>query len=151
MNQQTFIIGNREFTAVRMNAFAANRLLMRLQKVVMPIIGATIGSGKSMGDIDVKEAAAVIAEHLDESIMDSIVLPLFSESKLFSIDDKKFIKDEMSINQCFTADNLFDLYELIFELGRWAFGPFFGQLMSRFGSLTGGEKKAKTTANSAKS
>ena len=147
MTTNTIIINNREYTCVRMNAFAANRLLMRLQKVVTPIIGATIGNGKSIGDVDVKEAAGVIAEHIDESIMDNIVLPMFSESRVFDCDAKKFIKDEMSINQCFTTENLFDFYELAFEVGRYQFAPFISQIASRFGNLTSGEAKEKATAN----
>ena len=142
MQQETFIIGSREFTCVRMNAFAANRLLMRLQKIAVPVMGSLMGAGKGLGDIDVKEAATAIAEHLDESLMDTIVLPMFAEAKVFSAENKKFVKSGTDIDQCFTTENLFDLYQLIFEVSRYQFGPFFASLAERFGSLTAGEKKA---------
>ena len=142
MQQETFIIGSREFTCVRMNAFAANKLLMRLQKIAMPVMGSLMGAGKGLGDIDVKEAAAAIAEHLDESLMDTIVLPMFAEAKVFSAENKKFVKSGTDIDQCFTTENLFDLYQLIFEVARYQFGPFFASLAERFGSLTAGEKTA---------
>jgi hypothetical protein len=142
MQQETFIIGSREFTCVRMNAFAANKLLMRLQKIAVPVMGSLMGAGKGLGDIDVKEAAAAIAEHLDETLMDTIVLPMFAEAKVFSAEQKKFVKSGTDIDQCFTTENLFDLYQLIFEVARYQFGPFFGSLVERFGSLTAGEKKA---------
>jgi hypothetical protein len=142
MQQETFIIGSREFTCVRMNAFAANKLLMRLQKIAVPVMGSLMGAGKGLGDIDVKEAAAAIAEHLDESLMDTIVLPMFAEAKVFSAEQKKFVKSGTDIDQCFTTENLFDLYQLIFEVARYQFGPFFGSLVERFGSLTDGGKKA---------
>ena len=142
MQQETFIIGSREFTCVRMNAFAANRLLMRLQKIAVPVMGSLMGAGKGLGDIDVKEAAAAIAEHLDETLMDTIVLPMFAEAKVFSAENKKFVKSGTDIDQCFTTENLFDLYQLIFEVARYQFGPFFASLAERFGSLTAGEKKA---------
>lgn len=142
MQQETFIIGSREFTCVRMNAFAANKLLMRLQKIAVPVMGSLMGAGKGLGDIDVKEAAAAIAEHLDESLMDTIVLPMFAEAKVFSAEQKKFVKAGTDIDQCFTTENLFDLYQLIFEVARYQFGPFFASLAERFGSLTAGEKKA---------
>lgn len=142
MQQETFIIGSREFTCVRMNAFAANRLLMRLQKIAVPVMGTLMGAGKGLGDIDVKEAAAAIAEHLDETLMDTIVLPMFAEAKVFSAEQKKFVKSGTDIDQCFTTENLFDLYQLIFEVARYQFGPFFASLVERFGSLTAGEKKA---------
>ncbi len=144
MQQLTFIVGNREFTAMPMNAFDANRLFLRLQKVATPIIGALVGSGKSVGDIDVKEAAAVIAEHLDESIMDNIVLPMFEQSKVYDVENKRFIKSGMDINQCFTTATLFDFYELAFEVGKAQFGPFFKALASRFGNLVADAPKAKT-------
>jgi hypothetical protein len=145
MQQETFVVGTREFTCVRMNAFAANKLLMRLQKIAVPVIGSLVGDGKGLGDIDVKEAAQVIAGNLDESIMDNIVLPLFAESRVYCVETKKFIKGGTDIDQCFTTENLFDLYELIFEVARYQFGPFFASLVDRFGALT---DVAKTTQKS---
>jgi hypothetical protein len=142
MQQETFIIGSREFTCARMNAFAANKLLMRIQKIAVPVMGSLMGAGKGLGDIDVKEAAQAIAEHLDETLMDTIILPMFAEAKVFSAENKKFVKSGTDIDQCFTTENLFDLYQLIFEVARYQFGPFFGSLAERFGSLTEGAKKA---------
>lgn len=125
---------------MRMNAFAANKLLMRLQKIAVPVMGSLMGAGKGLGDIDVKEAAHVIAGNLDESIMDNIVLPLFAESRVYCAGTKKFIKSGTDIDQCFTTENLFDFYELIFEVARYQFGPFFASLVDRFGALTEGGK-----------
>lgn len=138
--QQTFIIGGREFTCSPMNAFAANTILLRLQKIAVPLIGAIASSGKSenLMDMDVKEAAAMLSEHLNESVFKDIVMPMFNEAKVFSCENKKFLKASVDIDQCFTVENLFDLYELIFEVGRFQFSPFFATLASRFGSLTGG-------------
>lgn len=140
--QETFIVGGREFNCMRMNAFAANKLLMRLQKVVVPVLGSLLSGDKSLGNVDVKEAAQVIAMHLDESLMDSLVFPMFSESKVFCVENKKFIKSGTDIDQCFTTGNLFDLYELIFEVGRYQFSPFFTQMVARFGFLADGRKAA---------
>lgn len=132
---------------MRMNAFAANKLLMRLQKIAVPVMGSLMGAGKGLGDIDVKEAAQVIAANLDESIMDNIVLPLFAESRVYCVEAKKFIKNGTDIDQCFTTENLFDLYELIFEVGRHQFGPFFASLADRFGALTEGKKTEVSQAS----
>ena len=141
MDQQTFIIGNREFTCVRMNAFAANKLMMRLQKVALPVIGTLMGGGQAIGDMDVSKAARIISENIDESVMDNIVLPMFNEAKVYAVAEKKFVKGPTEINMVFTAENLFDLYELIFEVGKFQFSPFFSALMGRFGSQIGAEKK----------
>jgi hypothetical protein len=141
MTQQpeTFIVGNREFTCLRMNAFDANRLLLRIQKIAVPLLGSMIGSGKGLGDVDVKQAAMMIAEHLDESLMDTLVLPMFAQSRTYCVGSKKFVSTANDINVVFTAENLFDMYELIFEVARFQFGPFFASLAVRFGSLTTAE------------
>jgi len=141
MDQQTFIIGNREFTCVRMNAFAANKLMMRLQKVALPVIGTLMGGGQAIGDMDVSKAARIISENIDESVMDNIVLPMFNEAKVYAVEEKKFVKGPTEINMVFTAENLFDLYELIFEVGKFQFSPFFSALMGRFGNQIGAVKK----------
>lgn len=146
MQQETIIIGDREFTCVRMNAFAANTLVLRLQKVVVPVFGAIVGKGGSMKDIgnmDVKVAAGVIAEHLDESLMVNIVLPLFAESRLHSLSNKKFIKTPADIDACFTSENLFELYELIWEVGKFQFAPFFAKIAERFGVQIDAASKAQ--------
>lgn len=137
MQQETFIVGSREFTCIRMNPSAANKLVVRLQKTALPIMGSLMNAGKKLGDVDVQEAAKVIASHLDEALMDSIVFPLFTESRLYCVDAKKFVKSETDIDHCFTTENLFDLYELIFEVARYQFSPFFARLVERFGALTG--------------
>ena len=146
--QQTAIVGNKEYTFMLMNAFDANRLLMRIQKVATPVIGALVGGGKNMGDMDVKEAARIIAENIDESIMDNIILPMFDNAKVFDCEKKRFIKSGNDINQCFTVETLFDFYELAFHVGRENFQPFFGQIAGRFGNLLGGEAaQMKATAS----
>ena len=98
-----------------------------------------MGGGKKLGDVDIEEAARVIATNLDESMMESIILPMFVEARVFSVTNKKFLKSSTEIDQCFTVDTLFDLYLLIFEIARFQFGPFFSSLSSRFGNaVTGG-------------
>ncbi len=150
MQPETIIIGNREYTCHRMNAFAANKLLMRLQKIVLPIIGSALGDGKSVGDIDVTAAVSMVAEHLDEAAMDTIVLPMFADSKLYDVDGKRFIRTGGDIDVCFTAETLMDMYELIWEVGKIQFVPFFASLGERFGDLLGGESPLPSPAPSKK-
>ena len=147
METQTFIIGNREFTCLRMNAFEANKLLLRIQKIAIPLLGTLTGSGKSLGDIDVKEAAQVVASSIDESIIDNIVLPMFAGARIFCVEKKQFIKSGIDIDKCFTAENLFDLYELIFEVARYQFGPCFEAAIARFGVLTDAAKPQESQAS----
>lgn len=140
---QTFIVGNREYTCQPMNPFAGNKILMRIQKVATPILGALAGGGaKSLADMDVGVAARLLADNLDELMMDDIVLPMFAEAKVFDNEKKRFIRSGADIDVVFTIENLFDLYELIWEVGRFQFTPFFEKMAARFGVLLGG---AKTT------
>lgn len=139
MTTETFIVGNREYTCVRMNAFAANKLFLRLQKVLVPVLGALVSQKGSIGDVDVKEAAMLLAEHLDEKIIDDIVFPLFAESRVYSVEHKRQIKSGTDVDLCFTTENLFDFYELIFLVAKHQFGPFIKSLASRFGGLVGGK------------
>lgn len=137
---ETFIIGNREFTCHRMNAFAASKMQLRLQKIALPVIGSLIGTGKGVADMDVAQAAAAISEHLTEDMLDTLVLPMFAEAKVFCSDPKTFIKTGADIDKVFTAETLFDFYELIYQVGRYQFAPFFSQMAGRFGHLLGDEK-----------
>ena len=110
--------------------------------------GAMAGGTKNIGDVDVKEAAGVIAANIDESVIDEIVLPMFAASRVYCIENKKFIKGETDIDQCFTVDTLFDFYELVFLVARFQFAPFFQTLAGRFGNLIDAPKTQKSPASS---
>ena len=154
--QETFIIGNTEYTAMKLNAFDANKLLLRLNKIVLPVIGGLTkgkqGKDVNLLDMDLSEATGIIAENLTEEVMDTIIFPMFAGSKVYSVEKKLFIKDGASINQVFTTDNLFDLYELVWEVLKFNFAGFFGQVAARFGRLTeASASQNKTSESSAKS
>lgn len=141
---ETFILGGREFTCHPMNAFAANRILMRVQKVVLPIFGALAPTGgaksSSLLDVDVKTAAQLVAEHVTDELFETVVFPMFADAKVYACEERRFIKAAVDVDVVFTRENLFDLYELIFLVGRYQFAPFFETLARRFGGLLGGEK-----------
>jgi len=148
MQTETIIIGQSEYTAMKMNAFEANRILLRLNKIILPVIGG-LTKGKQGGsvnllDADLSEATGIIAENLTEEVMDTIILPMFTQSRVYMVEKKVFIKDGMSINQAFTADNLFDLYELVWEVLKLNFSAFFSKTAGRFGNLTAGVQTQKS-------
>lgn len=153
MQTETIIVGNEEFTAMKMNAFEANKILLRLNKVVLPVLGGLTkaqGTGNLM-DADLTEAAGIIAENLTEDVMDNIVLPMFEGSRVYMVDKKVFIKNAQGINQAFTSDNLFDLYVLIWEVLKLNFSAFFQKAAANFGNLTAAAPQAKSLpASSAK-
>jgi len=136
MQQETFIIGNREFTAIRMNAFDANLILLKLQKIVLPIFGSIKGQQgqvTSIMDMDIKEAASMLADNLNEDTFKNIVFPMFDKSKVYCAEMKRVVKSPADVDLVFTAENLFDLYELIWEVALFNFRPFFQQITGRFG------------------
>jgi hypothetical protein len=137
---------------MKMNAFDANRILLRLNKIILPVVGGlTKNGGGNLMDADLSEVTGIIAENLTEDVMDSIILPMFSHSRVFCKDKNVMIKDAMSINQAFTADTLSDFYLLIWEVLKLNFTAFFHKLAANFGSLTAGLQTQKSLrANSAK-
>lgn len=140
MKQETFIIGGREYRCVMMNPFVANRLLLRLQKIVIPLLGkiaggTQAGGKKSLLDMDVAAAALMLSEHLDEALLDTIVLPMLAEAKVYSLEKQRFISDATAIDLVFSTETLLDFYELVWVVGRFTFSPFFSALKSRFGAV----------------
>lgn len=124
---ETFIIGNREFTAHPMNPFAASKLFMKLTQKATPLLAAL--GGKGLGDLDVAQIGALFSE----DVLDEIVMPMLAESKAYANEAKRFIKSEADVNAVFSTEDLFDFFELAFEVGRYQFGPFFQKLAARFG------------------
>ena len=134
---ERIIIGAEEYTALKMNAFEANAILLRLNKVILPVIGGLTKGRQNVNilDADLSEVAGIIAENLTEEVMTTIVLPMFKGSKVYSVEKKLFIDKEAAINVAFTVDNLFDLYTLIWEVLKLNFEVFFRKAAASFGSL----------------
>ena len=134
---ERIVIGSEEYTAMKMNAFEANAILLRLNKVILPVIGGLTKGRQNINllDADLSEVAGIIAENLTEEVMTTIVLPMFKGSKVYSVEKKLFIDKEAAINVAFTVDNLFDLYTLIWEVLKLNFEVFFRKAAASFGSL----------------
>ena len=134
---ERIIIGAEEYTALKMNAFEANAILLRLNKVILPVVGGLTKGRQNVNllDADLSEVAGISAENLTEEVMTTIVLPMFKGSKVYSVEKKLFIDKEAAINVAFTVDNLFDLYTLIWEVLKLNFEVFFRKAAASFGSL----------------
>lgn len=146
----SIIIGADEYTALKMNAVEANTILLRLNKIILPVIGG-LTKGQKAGNIldaDLSEVAGVIAENLNEEVMNNIVMPMFKSSRVYSVEKKLFIDKEAAINIVFTVDNLFDLYTLIWEVLKLNFEVFFQKATANFGSLTAAQVDKSLPAKS---
>lgn len=143
MQRESFFIGNKEFQASKIGAFKANSLILKIQKIVLPVLGGM--GGKNLGDMDTKDAFAIISEKLDESVMTDIILPMFqlsqvactSESPAFKIDSPTAFDKAFG-----DADGLADMYALIFEVLKFNFGAFFIKLRDHFGGESGKNQAA---------
>ncbi len=130
---ETFVVGGREFTCVRMNAFAANKLFLRVQKILLPVL-ASLRGDQSLMEMDILQAASKLSEHLDEDMINTVLLPMFEESRVMLVENKRVIKTAADIDVCFNVETLFDMYVLAFHVLKFQLGPFFDKLINLFGN-----------------
>lgn len=133
MERETFVINGREYQASKIAAFPANGIILKLQKLILPVLGGLNQNQDVMG-MNVNDIFGIISEKLDESVMTDIVLPMFKLSQVSSAEHSCKIDSEQAINKVFgDADGLADMYELIFEVLKYNFSGFFTKLAGRFG------------------
>lgn len=148
MNQKQFIIGNREFTATMPNPLDANKILMKAKKMAIPSAMKLFASKQDIASLNAAEAIIVLADILDETAVDEIVLPFFGFCRVYAVEEKQFIKGSMDVNKLFTMENFFDFYELVYEVARFVYSPFFEAAARRFGLQQSNNSKAvETTEN----
>ena len=144
MSRESIYIKDKEYAASKIGAFAANGIILKLQKLILPVLGEVAGGGKSVMEMDVSSAFRLISEKLDDSVMTDIVMPMFKLSQVASVTDQVKIDSSAAINKVFQdADGLADFYELIYEVLKFNFGNFFGRLAERFGSSVGVQPETK--------
>lgn len=146
MQRETFIIGSREFAASKIAPFEANSIIMKLQKLILPVLGEMVGDKTkpaNIMDMDISSALNILSERLDDKTMTDIILPMFKLSQVACLTDNGEtinvkIDSPASINKVFVdADNLAELYELAFEVLKFNFASFFAKVAERFGGSVG--------------
>lgn len=141
MQRETFIIGSREFAASKIAPFEANSIIMKLQKLILPVLGEMVGDKTkpaNIMDMDISSALNILSERLDDKTMTDIILPMFKLSQVACTTDNVKIDSPASINKVFVdADGLADLYELVFEVLKFNFASFFAKVAERFGGSVG--------------
>lgn len=140
MQRESFIVGGKEYQASKIPAFEANGIILRLQRLVLPVLGGMAG-GKSLADLDAKEAMEIISTKLDDAVMTDIVMPMFKLSRVACTSESPAyeLNSSTNFNKAFVdADGLADMYELIFLVLRYNFGAFFTKLAERFGAPASG-------------
>jgi len=139
MTRKTEIIGEKEYAFFKIPAFQANGILLKLQKLVLPVLGSlNPEKGKGLLDMDMREIAEVVSSKLDESVMTEIVMPLFKLSNAASVTDNIKIDSAQNFDKVFVdGDGLADMYELVFLILQYNFANFFSSLAARFGNSAG--------------
>lgn len=129
MQVETFIIGNREFTAKKMNAFDAGRFLLKLKDIAAPAFSA-FGQADEVQDINLLE----LFSGLDEETHEKVLFPILAASAVYSVSDKRKISSSMDMNVCFDVDTLLDFYLLVWEVLKLNFAPFIERATNHFGN-----------------
>jgi hypothetical protein len=135
MSRTTEIIGQKEYAFYKIPAFQANNILLKLQKLILPVIGE-MTTGKGL-DMDMRQVADVVSGKLDESVMTEIIMPMFKLAQVASVTDNIKIDGQASFDKVFTVDELGDFYELVYLVLKYNFGNFFTSLATRFGNSVG--------------
>lgn len=118
-----FEIAGREYVCVKMNAFAANGILMK-------ILGRLklTGEGADLG--------ALVADLASDG-MEDIVLPTLKASNLRYKDEDAMedLHSPEDIDHAFTVDTLMDFYEVAIKVFRFQFEDVFTRASARVGGL----------------
>ena len=88
----TFHIGDKEFKAAKMNAFAAAKHLVKLKT----LLDKGLASG---GDANAIQLLAGI----DEKTLEDVIIPILRDSSTFSVTDEKKIDSPNAMNLVFTV------------------------------------------------
>lgn len=122
MEIHNFTIGGREFSAAKMNAFAAAKHLVKLKTL--------LDKGLSQGT---NANAIVLLSGIDEKTLETVIMPIMRDAMASSVTDGVKLDSEANVNKVFSADTLFDFFEVIWEVLKLNFSPFFIRILSLFG------------------
>ncbi|SUB81742.1 Uncharacterised protein [Pragia fontium] len=128
MQVETFIIGNREYTAKKMNAFDAGRFLLKIKNIAAPALTA-FAQADNANDVNLFE----LFSGLDEEAHEKVIFPILAASAVYSIDDKRKVASITDMNMCFNVDTLLDFYLLVWEVLKMNFAPFIERASTHFG------------------
>lgn len=134
MEMHTFTIGGKDFSAAKMNAFAAAKHLVKLKTL--------LDQGLAQGT----EANAIaLLSGIDEKTLETVIMPIMRDAMAASVTDGVKLDSEQNVNRVFTADTLFDFFEVIWEVLKLNFAAFFTKILSLFG-LAPGELASRVKA-----
>ncbi|QKJ86685.1 hypothetical protein PMPD1_1735 [Paramixta manurensis] len=122
MERYNFVIGEKEFSAIKVNAFSAARHLVKLKTL--------LDKGLAQGT----EANAIaLLSGVDEKTLETVIMPILRDALVTCTTDNVKLDNEQNVNRVFTADTLFDFFDVIWEVLKLNFAPFFTRVLNLFG------------------
>lgn len=128
MQVETLIIGDREYTAKKMNAFDAGRFLLKIKNIAAPALTA-FAQANNENEVNLFE----LFSGLDEETHEKVIFPILAASAVYSIEDKRKVASITDMNMCFNVDTLLDFYLLVWEVLKLNFAPFIERASTHFG------------------
>ncbi|WP_158782502.1 phage tail assembly chaperone [Pantoea sp. BAV 3049] len=136
MEMHTFTVNGNEYSAAKMNAFSAAKHLVKLKTL--------LDKGLTQGT----EANAIaLLSGIDERTLETVIMPIMRDAMASSITVGVKLDSEQNVDKAFNVDTLFDFFEVIWEVLKLNFSPFFTRILSLFGLTPEGlVAKAKALA-----
>lgn len=117
MNIHQFVIGEKEYTAIQLDAFRANAYLLKLK--------SKIGNALSGG---MDGNAANLMNLIDEKTIEELIFPLFKDCAVTCTSDRVKLDGKEAMNKIFDASTLDDFYSVAWEVVKFNFGPFISKM-----------------------
>lgn len=117
MNIHQFAVGEKEYTAIQLDAFRANAYLLKLK--------SKLGSALSGG---MDGNAANLLGLIDERTLDELIFPLFKDCAVTCTSERQKLDGKEAMNKLFDASTLDDFYVVAWEVVKFNFGPFISKM-----------------------
>lgn len=115
-----FKAGDRDYSAVAMDAFT---IALMWPKIIKKF-------GKGIGQ---QTDIAEIISSLDEQALKDIIFPMLQKSVVTCTTEGKKLSSQNDFNALFNHENLFEFYQVVWEVVKINFAPLLNGLLAQFG------------------
>lgn len=111
-------IGNEDFQFIQLTAFRTAQHMFKMKDLL---------SKGFVGGLD--SNAANLMAIIDEKTLNEIIFPMFRDCAVMCTSKKQKIEDSSGMDKVFTAENLDEFFELVWEVLKFNFGPFIRKMV----------------------
>ncbi|SEQ64570.1 hypothetical protein SAMN05216522_10516 [Rosenbergiella nectarea] len=115
-----FQAGERNYSAAAMDAFT---IALMWPKIIKKF-------GKGVGQ---QTDIAEVISALDEQALKDIIFPMLQKSVVTCTTESKKLSSQSDFNSLFSHENLFEFYQVVWEVVKINFGPLLNGLLAQFG------------------